>query len=210
MNATTGSLFALTASDLMSRDVVTITEDTPLRTAAELFVRRKVGEAAVVDADGRCVGMLSAAELVQWALGATGGAPEGVPSPACRYQVMGRLLTGGDAVICTLPEGGCPLQESRALTGGRHTAVCRLRDGLVSDWQLIAGGVPASAVRRYMIADAATVAAGSPLSVLARAVTGTHVHGLIVVDGEHRPIGIVSRLDVLAALARPGSSAMGS
>ena len=47
-----------------------------------------------------------------------------------------------------------------------------------------------------------TVAAEAPLSELARAVVDGNVHGLIVVDQQHRPIGTVSCLDVLAALAR--------
>jgi CBS-domain-containing membrane protein len=201
MAATTGPSSALTASELMSRDVATISQDTPLRAAAELFFRRQVGEAAVVDADGRCVGMLSATDLLRWALQEARG-PKDVPPPACPYQVKGRLLTGADAVICTLAEGSCPLQEPRAMTGGRHTAVCLLRGGLVSDWQQGSGGVPAGGVRRYLTADVGTVGAEAPLSALARAVIDAHVHGLIVLDEQHRPIGTVSRLDVLAALAR--------
>ena len=63
--------------------------------------------------------------------------------------------------------------------------------------------MPANAVRRYMTADVATVGAEAPLSVLARTVIEAHVHRLIVVDEQHRPIGTVSRLDVLAALVRP-------
>jgi CBS-domain-containing membrane protein len=204
--ATTTRPLALTASDLMSRDVVTISQDTPLRAAAELLFRRQIGEAAVVDADGRYVGMLSATDLLRWALQGAGG-PEDVPPPACPYQVKGRLLTGADAVICTLAEGNCPLQELRAMTGGRHTAVCLLRNELVSDWQQVSGGVPASAVRRCLTADAATVEAEAPLSALARVVVDVHVPTLIVVDEQHRPIGTVSCLEVLAALAHPVRSA---
>ena len=208
MTTTTGPLLALTASDLMSRDVVTISQDTPLRAAAELFFQRQIEEAAVVDADGRCVGMLSATDLIRWALGEARGAAEDAPPPACPYQVKGRLLTGEDAVICTRPQGSCPLQELRAMTGGRHTALCLLRGGPVSDWQQVSGGVPAGTVRRYMTADS-TVGAEAPLSELARAVIDAHVHSLIVVDEQHRPIGTVSCLDVLAALARPARSAAG-
>ena len=50
------------------------------------------------------------------------------------------------------------------MTGGRHTAVCLLRDGPVSDWQQVSGGVPASTVRRYLTADVPTVGAEAPLS----------------------------------------------
>jgi CBS domain-containing protein len=202
MTATTRPLLALAVSDLMRRDVVTLSQDAPLRAAAELFLRRQVEVAAVVDADGRCVGMLSAPDLIRWALGEAQGGAADVAPPACPYQVRGRLLTGEDAVICTLTAGSCPLQVLRPMTGGCHTAVCQMPEGVVSDWQAVPGGAHASAVRRYLTADA-TVAAAASLPALARAVVDGHVHRLIVVDEQHRPIGTVSCLDVLAALAQP-------
>jgi CBS domain-containing protein len=206
MAATTSPLLALTASDLMNRDVVTISQDTPLRVAAELLFRRQVGEAAVADAAGRCVGLLSATDLIRWALGEDRGGAEDVRPPACPYRVKGRLLTGAGAVICTLAAGSCSLQEVRPMTGGRHTAVCQLGEGVVSDWQEVSGGGNASAVRRYMTAGA-TVEAEAPLSALARVVVDVHVPTLIVVDKQHRPIETVSCLEVLAALAHPVRSA---
>jgi CBS domain-containing protein len=145
--------------------------------------------------------MLSATDLIRWALGEARRGAEDVPPPACPYQVKGRLLTGADAVICTRARGSCPLQEVRPMAGGRHTAVCQLREGVVSDWQEVSGGGHAGAVRRSMTADS-KVEADAPLSALARAVVDTHVHRLVVVDEQHRPIGTVSCLDVLAALAR--------
>jgi CBS domain-containing protein len=198
MTATTSPL-APTASDLMNRDVVTISRDTPLRTAAELFFQRHTGEAVVVDEDGRCVGMLTATDLLPAALREDRGAAEDVP-PTCPYQVRGRLLTGEDAVICTRIAGSCPLQKLLPMTGGRHTTVCQLRQGAGSDWPPVSGGVPANAVRRYLTADVPTVGPEAPLSVLARTLIETHAHSLIVVDQEHRPLGIVTGTDVLAAL----------
>lgn len=209
MPVTTEPFLAPTASDLMSRDVVTISQDTPLGAAAALFCGPQVGEAAVVDAAGRCVGMLSATDLLRWALGETGGAAEAAPPPACPYQVKGRLLTGVGTVICMRAPGSCPLQEMRPTTGGRHTAVCLLRAGVVSDWQQAAGGGPAGTVRRYLSADAPMVGADAPLSALARAAIDGHAHSLVVVDERHRPVGTVSCLDVLAALARPVVTAAG-
>jgi predicted transcriptional regulator len=52
------------------------------------------------------------------------------------------------------------------------------------------------------MAPDSTVEAEALLSALARAVVDAHVPRLIVVDERHRPIGTVSSLDVLAALAR--------
>jgi CBS domain-containing protein len=206
MIATTGPLLALTASDVMSRDVVTISQDASLPAAAELFCHQQIGEAVVVDTDGRCVGLLSATDLIRWTLGEARGGAEDVPPPACHYQVKGRLLTGENAVICTRAPGSCPLQEWRATTGGRHTAVCLLREGVVSDWQEVSGGGHASAARHYMTVGS-TVEAEAHLSALARALVHAHVHKLIVVDQQDRPIGTVSGLDVLDALAHPVRSA---
>jgi CBS-domain-containing membrane protein len=205
MIATTGPVLATTASDLMSRDVVTIAQDTPLVAAAELFCRKQIGEAAVVDRDGRCVGVLCATDLIRWTVQVSGAA-DGVSPPACPYQVQGWLLTGEEAVICTRAAGTCPLQELRAMTGGRHTAVCLLRGGLGNECQQGSRRVPLCTVQRSLSADAATVGTKAPLSVLARAVIDAHVHSLIVVDEQHRPIGTVSCLDVLTALARVPSA----
>jgi hypothetical protein len=165
----------------------------------ELFFREQIEEAAVVDADGRYVGMLSAADLLRWALAEDRGAAEDLSPPACPYQLEERLLAGADAVICTRAQGSCPLQELRATTGGRQTAVCRLPDGLVTDWQQASGGGPARTVRRSLTAD--SVGPEASLSALARAAIHARVHRLIVVNERHRPIGTVSCLDVLAALA---------
>ena len=78
----------------------------------------------------------------------TGGGPEAVPPPACPYRVKGRLLSGEDAVICTRVQGSCPLQELRPMTGGRHTAVCLLRDEPVNDGRQVSEDVAVGAERR--------------------------------------------------------------
>lgn len=109
---------APTVADLMSRDPVRLSEQMPLREAARLLLRAGVGGAPVVDARGRCVGVLSAADVLRWVAGG------GLLTP-CPYQVTGRLLTGEDAVICTLAAGNCPWQMVRPATGGRHTVLCR-------------------------------------------------------------------------------------
>jgi CBS-domain-containing membrane protein len=206
MTMTTKSLLALTAADLMSRDVITIPQGMSLRAAADLLFQHQITGAPVVDADGCCVGVLCATDFMHWAKEGGNGA-EDVPLPACPYQVKGRLLTGQEAVICTLAEGDCPLQEMRPITGGRHTAICRLRGSAVTtDRQQVTKNLPVSAVRRYMTADVVTVELQTPLPRLVRAMIDAHIHRLIVVDGQRRPIGVVSSTDVLATLAYGGLS----
>lgn len=55
-----------TAADLMTRDVATVTPQTPLRDAVALMASRHVSGLPVVDNDGALVGMLCEGDLVRW------------------------------------------------------------------------------------------------------------------------------------------------
>jgi len=57
----------LTAADLMSTPVRTISEEMTLREAAYLLTRESISGAPVVGAGGRCVGVLSSSDFVNWA-----------------------------------------------------------------------------------------------------------------------------------------------
>ncbi|HYZ42823.1 MAG TPA: CBS domain-containing protein [Stellaceae bacterium] len=61
-----------TVNDIMTRDVVTITEDTDLREVAELLEAKRIKRVPVTR-DGKVIGIISRANLVR-ALGATKGA----------------------------------------------------------------------------------------------------------------------------------------
>ncbi len=50
--------------DLMSREVLTLTAETPLKRAAELLARERISGAPVVDDDGLVVGVLSEADVL--------------------------------------------------------------------------------------------------------------------------------------------------
>jgi CBS domain-containing protein len=67
MTVMTKPLLALTAADLMSSAVRTLSPDTPLREAARLLAHEQISGAPVVDEAGRCVGVLSATDFVRWA-----------------------------------------------------------------------------------------------------------------------------------------------
>jgi CBS domain-containing protein len=51
----------------MTTPVLTIPENTPLCEAARLLSRSSISGAPVVDADGRCLGVLSSSDFVTWA-----------------------------------------------------------------------------------------------------------------------------------------------
>jgi CBS domain-containing protein len=61
------SIFALTAEDVMSREVRMIPQEMSLQAAACILAQEHISGAPVVDADGRCVGVLSATDFIRWA-----------------------------------------------------------------------------------------------------------------------------------------------
>jgi CBS-domain-containing membrane protein len=158
MLATSKPFLSLTAADLMTRSVVTIPREFSLQGAARLLSRAQVTGAPVVDAQGRCIGVLSATDFVHWA-------------------------EKGDRAATTPP----------ASTG----CVC-------SAWQMtpLVEGLPEDSVGQYMTANPVTVTPDVSIVALAQMMLDAHIHRIIVVNEEHRPVGIVSSTDVLAAVAR--------
>jgi CBS domain-containing protein len=67
MKTATKPMLDLTAGDLMTAPVMTIPQEMPIRDAARLFSGAHISGAPVVDAHGRCVGVLSSSDFVTWA-----------------------------------------------------------------------------------------------------------------------------------------------
>jgi CBS-domain-containing membrane protein len=79
----TQTLFALTAADVMSREVVTLAQDTPLPGAARVLAEARVGGAPVVDSAGRCIGVFSTTDLARRAQREQRAARKAPPVPGC-------------------------------------------------------------------------------------------------------------------------------
>lgn len=60
-------------------------------------------------------------------------------------------------------------------------------------------------VKEFMTADPVTVSPGTTIGALAQMMMDAHIHRIIVVDQDERPVGVVSATDILAALAREAS-----
>src|SRR5205085_270105 len=119
----------------------------------------------------------------------------------CAFQLKYKERQGKETVLCILPHGVCPLQ-AREKDKGNELVVCSQPHTVLSDWQIVElDQAPVDAVRRYMTADPVMVAAGTPVRELARQMIDAHIHRVIVVDEQQRPIGIVASTDVLAAVA---------
>lgn len=67
IKASAKPFLALTAADLMTDPVMTIPENMLLREAASLLSGSGISGAPVVDAEGRCLGVLSSSDFVTWA-----------------------------------------------------------------------------------------------------------------------------------------------
>jgi len=61
------AFLSLTAADLMSDQVIVLTQEMPLQEAARQLLENQIGGAPVVDGWGKCVGVLSAADFVRLA-----------------------------------------------------------------------------------------------------------------------------------------------
>ncbi|GMQ80101.1 MAG: hypothetical protein BMS9Abin04_043 [Planctomycetia bacterium] len=145
-------LLALRVADVMTREVVVVSEKSWLAEAAELFGQRNVSAAPVVNQAGQCIGILSVADFVK--LDAPlGGEAEPVPDENGR--------PAGDVAE--------PEWPSRQTVGSRMTR------------------------------DVQSVESGASLLAAARVMCGQHIHRLPVLD-EGRPVGVISTMDVVAAL----------
>ena len=71
-----------------------------------------------------------------------------------------------------------------------------------SAWQIVnVEDLPMDKVDAYMTADPVTVPPSTPIAELARKMIDAHIHRVIVVDAQRRPLGVVSSTDILAAVA---------
>ncbi len=155
MVETARPLSALRAADLMSHSVVIIPREMSLQGAARLLARAGVTGAPVVDTAGRCIGVLSATDFMNWVKeDHTEDAPHDVNS------------------VCT-------------------------------SWQIPEDAPEASGcVESHMTKDPVLVTPNVKIGELARIMMDAHIHRLIVVDRMNgRPIGVVSSMDILAAVA---------
>jgi CBS-domain-containing membrane protein len=147
----------LCAADIMSTHVVMVPREMSMPGAARMLARANVTGAPVVDATGRCIGVLSTTDFMRWV-----------------------------EMDDTTPHAKGPMET-----------MCK-------PWQMPESAFePNCRVEDVMTRDPVLVAPGTKIGELARMMMDAHIHRLIVVDAvSKRPLGIVSSMDVLAAVAR--------
>lgn len=71
-----------------------------------------------------------------------------------------------------------------------------------SDWQMVdLEALPGNEVRHSMSADLVTAEPATLMTDLAQRMIDAHIHRIVVLDEEHRPVGLVTSTDILAAVA---------
>jgi CBS domain-containing protein len=203
MGTTTKSFATMIARDLMTRNVVTIPQEMAMRDAAQLLLRLEISGAPVVDEGGRCVGVLSATDFVQRVGRSDSAAPSSPALPlTCGFQETHWDSAGREVTCCKLPSGVCSIQRSGKGPGGEARTICSEPHTVPTDWQVVnVERLPTDPVRRYMTTDLATAEPETRIGDLARRMIDSHIHRLVVVDNQLRPVGIVSSTDILAAVA---------
>jgi CBS domain-containing membrane protein len=71
-----------------------------------------------------------------------------------------------------------------------------------SPWQMIEIELlPVDEVAQFMSVDVVSALPGTPVPELARMMIEAHIHRVVILDGERRPVGLVTSTDILNALA---------
>lgn len=134
--------------DVMARNLATVPSSATMEEAAALLTKHKVSGAPVIDVEGRCIGVLSAADFL-------------------RFDERARR-----------PQGPCCGDDSAAPTGG----------------------LPWNSVQRYMTTPVHSISPAAPMMQAAELMCLRHIHRVVVLDADERPVGLVSTLDVVSAL----------
>jgi CBS-domain-containing membrane protein len=94
--------------------------------------------------------------------------------------------------------------------GASEPLRCNLNHAAVfHGWQMVDLEVlPNDQVRNYMTPDPITAPPTTSIVELARMMLDAHIHRIVVVDQERRPIGVVSTTDLLAALAHTDQNSL--
>jgi len=115
-------------------------------------------------------------------------------------QISGAPVVDGEGRCVGVLSGSDFVHWAR---GDRHAEKISCAPVCVcSDWQMVeVESLPEDEVRFHMTADPVTARPETSVLDLARMMLDAHIHRVIVVDTQSRPIGIVASTDFVAAVA---------
>src|SRR5262245_31900725 len=127
-------LQSLRVADVMTRAIIPIAADLPLVKVAQVFRTNEISAAPVVDAEGSCIGVLSATDCLKYLAESMSRSPEDVVA------------------------------------------------------------------RDYMTSAIQSIAPEASILLAARIMCVEHLHRLFVLDSRGKPVGVISSMDIVAAL----------
>jgi predicted transcriptional regulator len=203
MNTTCANLLSLQAKDLMTSDVVCVHQEMSIKEAALILVEHGICGAPVVDAEGRCIGVFSATDLLRCYSEQKNDRTIPVERElTCPFVRTVRDSHGRETSLCSLPLGVCSIQRHQKDAAGGSIVTCSEPHSVPVEWGVVeVEKLPDDPVQRYMTADPVTVQCDVGIRTAARMMIDAHIHRLIVVDAEHHPVGILSSSDLLAVIA---------
>lgn len=164
-----GRLGSLQARDVMTKDVITLSDSHSVAEAIAKLKQSHITGAPVVNAGGKFVGILSISDLVH---------PGGSSSPETGSAPVA-LAHGEDLTTWDLFEKAPPLDREFGV----------------------------EQVGQHMSRKVASVTESAPLVEVARVMCNGHWHRVPVVDQNGTLAGIISTMDVLAALVNTADEA---
>lgn len=136
MLATIRSRTDLTAGDLMSRDLVSVSQETPMREAGRLLLLHQISGLPVVEADGTCVGVLSTTDFLRWQITNVEQSPTGEVG---QYMTLDPATVTADTPLTELAQRMADAHIHRVLVVDRLYRLV----GIISSTDVLAGIVRA-------------------------------------------------------------------
>lgn len=124
----------------------------------------------------------------------------GAPVVDEQGRCVGVLSSNDFVSCCAANRTRCAKHRTEANCGP-----CMFPDCVSSEWQMLPMTENVEGmVRDLMSPDPVTATPETPIAQLAQMMMDAQIHRIIIVDNQHRPVGVVSTIDIVAALARSG------
>lgn len=172
-----------TAGDIMSRDLVTVPLNATLAALALVLQDNRITGAPVVDDEGHLVGIVSQSDLVRYAT-----------QPDSHPRVAQRAFRSAEG------------EESDDDYGHPYYTALDTEELTEIHERFIEEDYGDALVSEIYTPFTVTAEKSAAIAELARLMVTKRVHRLIIVDGK-KAVGIVTSMDILKTLARPGASA---
>ena len=173
--------------DAMTRDVLTVTSETTLREAVDLFVNRHVSGAPVLDGQ-RVVGVVSATDVLEFVA---------TNPPVPRQRADQRELGEWAELPASEPEDAAPGAYFAEMWEDAYAETTqRFEDSDGPEWDVFAEHTVQEVMTRKVCALPST----QSIAAAAEYMKTASVHRLLVID-EGKLVGIITSTDIARAVA---------